>query len=302
MVWMPQDSHWSRGKGRAALQLPFSAKTARRSPLYHLGLRAKVPRVIPYRDENSTERTPVITIAIIGLNALVWLLVQGAGFTHVAADGSVSGLAASVCNLGLIPGELTLRVTPGTGFEMGDRLFCSMDAGRQWTHVLTSMFLHGSWMHIIFNMWFLWLFGDNVEDSMGRARFVVFYLLSGLGAAAAQVLVEPSSPVPMVGASGAISGVMGAYVVLYPKVRVFTLVPIGFFLTTIALPAWVMLGYWILLQVLGGLGGGEGGVATFAHIGGFAVGVVTIRLFARADYIERRRVMLWAPQRMGLHR
>jgi membrane associated rhomboid family serine protease len=258
--------------------------------------------VIPYRDENTTERTAVITIAIIGLNALVWLFVQGAGATHVSADGTVTGLAASVCNLGLIPGELMLRVEPGTGFEMGDGLMCTMDAGRQWSHVLTSMFLHGSWMHIIFNMWFLWLFGNNVEDSMGRGRFVVFYLLCGLGAAGVQVLSDPSSPYPMVGASGAISGVMGAYVVLYPKVRVFTLVPIVFFFTTIALPAWVMLGYWILLQVLGGLGGGEGGVATFAHIGGFAVGAATIKLFARADYIARRRATLWAPQRLGWNR
>ncbi len=255
--------------------------------------------MIPYRDENATERTPVITIAIIGLNVLVWLLVQGAGTTHVAADGSVSGLAASVCNLGLIPGELTLRVRPGTGFEMGSGLVCTMDQGRQVSHVLTSMFLHGSWMHIIFNMWFLWIFGNNVEDSMGRARFVAFYLLCGIGAAAAQVLVEPASPYPMVGASGAISGVMGAYVVLYPKVKVWTLVPIGFFITTIALPAWAMLGYWILLQVLSGLGGGEGGVATFAHIGGFAVGIGLIRLFARRDYIERRRASLWVPQRVG---
>ena len=250
--------------------------------------------MLPYHDENKTLRPAVVTALLIAANVAMWIVVQGAG-----AD---MALASSVCNLGLIPGELTGLLPPGAQFPMGRGLVCLTDPGHQVGNVFTSMFLHGSWMHIIFNMWFLWLFGNNVEDSMGRARFVVFYLLSGLGAAAAQVLVEPSSPVPMVGASGAISGVMGAYVVLYPKVRVFTLVPIGFFLTTIALPAWVMLGYWILLQVLGGLGGGEGGVATFAHIGGFAVGVVTIRLFARADYIERRRVMLWAPQRMGLHR
>ncbi len=247
--------------------------------------------MIPYRDENSTERTAVITLAIIGLNALVWVFVQGAGASYP--------LAASVCNLGLIPGELTLRVAPGTGFEMGNGLACLMDPGRQWSHVFTSMFLHGSWLHIIFNMWFLWIFGNNVEDSMGRGRFIVFYLLAGVGAAAAQVLADPSSPFPMVGASGAISGVMGAYVVLYPKVRVWTFVPIGFFLTSIPLPAWVMLGYWIVVQVLSGLAGGEGGVATFAHIGGFIVGAATIRLFARADYIERRRATLWVPQRTG---
>jgi membrane associated rhomboid family serine protease len=258
--------------------------------------------VLPYRDENTTERTAVITMAVIGLNVLVWLLVQGAGSTQVHPDGSVTGLTASVCNLGLIPGELMLRVRPGAAFQMGRGLYCAMDEGRQWTHVFTSMFLHGSWMHLIFNMWFLWLFGNNVEDSMGHRRFVAFYLLSGLGGAAFQVAADPSSPVPMVGASGAISGVMGAYVVLYPKVKVYTLVPIGFFLTTIALPAWAMLGYWILLQLLPALtgAGNAGGTAFWAHIGGFLVGGATIRLFARQDYIVRRCAHLWKPKRLGL--
>jgi len=258
--------------------------------------------VIPYRDENATERTAVVTLAIIGLNILVWLVVQGAGSTRVSPDGSVWGLAASVCNLGLIPGELTLRVEPGTGFEMGNGLFCALDPGRQWTHIFTSMFLHGSWMHIIFNLWFLWIFGNNVEDSMGRVRFVAFYLLTGIGAAAFQVASSPSSPVPMVGASGAISGVMGAYVVLYPRVRVYTLVPIGFFLTTIALPAWAMLGYWMVLQVVPALLGTEGGTAFWAHIGGFLVGAALIRAFARPAYVAARRAHTWAPQRLGWHR
>ena len=260
--------------------------------------------MIPYRDENSTERLAVITLVVIGLNVLVWFLVQGAGSTQVLPDGSVSGLAASICNLGLIPGELMLKVRPGAGLEMGGGLVCAMDEGRQASHVLTSMFLHGSWLHLIFNMWFLWIFGNNVEDSMGRGRFVVFYLLAGVGAAAFQVAANTASPVPMVGASGAISGVMGAYVVLYPRVKVYTLVPIGFFLTTIALPAWAMLGYWIVLQllpVLTGLGAG-GGTAFWAHIGGFLVGVATIKLFARSDYIARKRERQWVPQRLGRRR
>lgn len=257
--------------------------------------------MIPYRDENATERLPVVTIAIIGLNLLVWLLVQGAGRTTVAPDGSVGGLAASICNLGLIPGELTLQVKPGGGFEMGNGLFCAMDAGRQWTHVFTSMFLHGSWMHIIFNLWFLWIFGNNVEDSMGRLRFVGFYLLCGIGAAAAQVASAPASAAPMVGASGAIGGVMGAYVVLYPRVRVYTLVPIGFFLTTIALPAWAMLGYWMVLQIVPALLGADSGTAFWAHIGGFLVGAALIKLFARQAYIAARRSHAWAPRRLGWH-
>ena len=132
---------------------------------------------------------------------------------------------------------------------MGDGLVCLTDPGRQPINVLTSMFLHGSWMHLLGNMWFLWLFGNNVEDAMSRDRFLAFYLLCGLAAALLQVFVEPDSAIPMVGASGAISGVMGAYLVLYPRVRVFTLVPLGFILTTIALPAWVMLIYWAVLQL-----------------------------------------------------
>jgi membrane associated rhomboid family serine protease len=251
--------------------------------------------VIPYRDENPTIKTPVVTYAIVALNVLVWILVQGAG--------TMLPLAKSVCDLGLIPGELTGRVAAGTLIQMGPRLFCRIAAAHHYENVLTSMFLHGSWMHIIMNMWFFWIFGNNIEDSMGRMRFIVFYLLCGTAAAAAQVAMDPGSPVPVVGASGAISGVMGAYLVLYPRVRVYTLVPLGFFLTTIALPAWVMLGYWIVLQFLGGLpqlGGAQsnGGVAFWAHIGGFVVGAAAIKLFANPAYLVSRGQSPWAPQRL----
>ena len=163
------------------------------------------------------------------------------------------------------------------------------------------MFLHGSWMHLIGNMWFLWLFGDNVEDSMTRPRFAVFYLLCGFAAAAAQIATSPASNVPMVGASGAISGVMGAYLVLYLRVRVYALVPIGFFLTSIALPAWVMLLYWIGLQVLSGLlsiGASGGGVAFWAHVGGFVAGILLVKLFARGDRVSAHRAHQWRPQRV----
>lgn len=134
---------------------------------------------------------------------------------------------------------------------------------------------------------------------MGRTRFAVFYVLSGLTAAAGQVITEPSSALPMVGASGAISGVMGGYLILYPTVRVFTLVPLGFFITFMALPAWVMLGYWFLIQFVSGLasfGGGIGGVAFWAHIGGFAAGVVLIKFFARPEYIVAHRARHWRPR------
>src|ERR671925_2183525 len=186
--------------------------------------------MFPYHDENETQRPAIITGTVIGLNVLSWFVIQGVGATV--------SLAASVCNLGLIAGELTGSLPVGTGFPMGDGLACTTDPGRQVSHLLTSMFLHGSWMHLLGNMWFLWLFGNNVEDSMGRLRFVVFYLLSGLAAALGQVVTNPSSAIPMVGASGAISGVMGGYLLLYPNVRVFTLIPLGFFLTSAALPAW----------------------------------------------------------------
>ena len=251
--------------------------------------------MFPYHDENATQRTPFVTFAIVGANVLVWLTIQGAGVGW--------SLAWSVCDLGLIPGELTLALPPGTPFPMGDGLVCLTDPGRQVSHVFTSMFLHGSWMHLLGNMWFLWIFGNNIEDSMGRARFVVFYLLSGVAAALAQVALNPASGIPMVGASGAISGVMGAYLVLYPRVRVWTLVPIGFFLTSIALPAWTMLLYWMALQFLSGLvglfGQEQGGVAVWAHVGGFVAGLVLIKLFARPEYVRQHRSERWEPRRVA---
>lgn len=251
--------------------------------------------MLPYRDENDTVRTPFVTIALIALNVAIWLLVQGAG--------DAQQVAASVCNLGLVPGELTLLARPGAVLPMGDGLACVVDPGRAPEHVLYSMFLHGGWMHLLGNMWFLWLFGNNVEDSMGHVRFVVFYLLCGAAAAAAQVFSDPSSIIPMVGASGAIGGVMGAYVILYPHARVYTLVPLGFFITSFALPAWVMLGYWMLLQVFGGLGASEeGGVAFWAHVGGFLAGVLLIKPFSRADYVAEHKAHHWQPRHMGFRR
>ena len=249
--------------------------------------------MFPYRDENETIRTPYATFVLIALNVGVWLLIQGAG--------SSLALARSICDLGLIPGELTLSVPPGTRFPMGEGLVCLTDPGRQTAHIFTSMFLHGSWMHILGNMWFLWIFGNNVEDAMGRLRFVVFYLLTGVAAALAQVVLNPASAVPMVGASGAISGVMGAYIVLYPHVRVFMIVPLGFILTSMAWPAWMMLGYWFVLQFVSGLivRGEGGGVAFWAHFGGFVAGAVLIKLFTRPDYLAAHQSGHWRPRRVG---
>lgn len=253
--------------------------------------------MFPYRDENQTQHPSVVTWIVIALNALMWILVQGAG-SHFA-------LAKSVCELGLIPGELTLSVPPGTHFPMGGNLVCLTDPGMQVTNVFTSMFLHGSWLHILGNMWFLWIFGNNIEDSMGHLRFVAFYLICGVAAAMAQVIANPASTVPMVGASGAISGVMGGYLILYPRVRVYAIVPLGFFLTSIAMPAWVMLGYWFLIQIFSGMVSFSqegGGVAFWAHAGGFIAGLVLIKLFARQDYLEAHRRDHWRPRRLMFER
>ena len=251
--------------------------------------------MIPYHDENETQRTPYVTLALIGACVLAWLLVQGAG--------AALPLAESVCNLGLIPGELTESLPPGAGFPMGNRLVCLTSPGRQYTNLLTSMFLHGSWMHLLGNMWFLWLLGNNIEDSMTRPRFVAFYLLSGLAAALAQVAANPASEIPMVGASGAISGVMGAYLVLFPRVRVFTMVPLGFFMTSMALPAWAMLIYWAFLQFAGGLTSiaseQTGGVAFWAHLGGFVAGVVLVKIFARPHRLAAHTAHHYRPRHVG---
>src|SRR4029453_11608127 len=249
--------------------------------------------MFPYRDENETLRPAIITGLFIALNVLVWILVQGAG--------STLALARSVCNLGLIPGELTSSLPVGTSFPIGDGLVCLTDPGRQTSHLITSMFLHGSWMHLLGNMWFLWLFGNNVEDVMGRFRFVVFYLLCGLTAALAQVITNPASAIPMVGASGAISGVMGGYLLLFPQVRVFCLLVLGFFVSSVALPAWMMLVYWLAIQFVSGLaafGGDVGGVAFWAHVGGFGAGLILVKLFVNSEYLAAHRSQQWRPRRL----
>jgi membrane associated rhomboid family serine protease len=240
--------------------------------------------MFPYRDDNPTLSTPIVTMFLIGANVAVWILVQGMG--------SDPELARSVCELGLIPAEYLGRVLPGTTVPLSQTATCVLGVERHWYTPLTSMFLHGGWFHLIGNMWFLWLFGNNVEDSMGRLRYLVFYLLCGVAAAATQTAVSPSSIVPMVGASGAISGVMGAYVVLYPRVRVHMLVVLFVFITRIAVPAYLMLGYWFLLQLFGGsMAQGEGGVAFWAHVGGFLAGALLVSMFKDRDLVRKHRAL-----------
>ena len=242
--------------------------------------------MIPISDDNPTLRAPVVTLLLLVVIGVVWVFVQGAGLVPMA-------LAASVCNLGLIAGELTGLAAVGTAVPLGEGIACVVDQEAiNYVTPLTSMFLHGGWAHLLGNGLFLWVFGNNVEDSMGRLRFLVFYLLCGLFAAAAQIVADPDAAVPMVGASGAISGVMGAYLLLYPRVRVNML--FGFFI--IPMPAWVVLVWWFVLQLIGALpdlAGIErevaGGVAVMAHVGGFVAGLLLVKPFENDELVEIRR-------------
>jgi rhomboid family protein len=216
--------------------------------------------VFPLKDDNPSNSAPVVTVALIVLNALffVYQISLEAG----GADGARAG-QAFIDEFGLVPCRLTgaCRVGP----ELPSPILT----------IFTSMFMHGGLFHIGGNMLYLWIFGNNVEDTLGHGRYLLFYLLSGVAAALAQTAVGPSSMVPMVGASGAVSGVLGAYLLLFPHAHVTTLIILGFFFRLVHIPAMVVLGFWIVLQVLNGLGsfGSSGGVAFFAHIGGFLFGM-----------------------------
>ena len=249
--------------------------------------------MIPIADENPTLRTPVMTYVLLLLLVGTWVLFQGAGL-------DVNTLAASVCNFGMVPGELTGLAPLGSGVPIGPNLDCVVDdlAINRFTP-LTSMFLHGGWGHLLGNMLFFWVFGNNVEDSMGRGRFLLFYLLCGLAAAAAHVLVSPTSPVPTVGASGAISGILGAYLILYPRVRVKML----FIIFVVPVRAWLVLIWWFMWEVLSGLpelsrvgADVSGGTAVWAHVGGFVAGVVLVKLFE-----DKRLVDIRNTERHRLH-
>ena len=245
--------------------------------------------MIPISDENPTLRTPYMTWLLLGAMFAVWLVVQGAGLDALR-------LGASVCNYGLVPGELTHRAALGMAVPIGPGLACVVDAEPiNVLTPLTSMFLHGSWGHILGNALFFWVFGNNVEDSMTRGRFLVFYLVCGLAAAAVHVLVSPTSPVPTVGASGAISGILGAYLVLYPRVRVNMLFIFIIFFKIIPIPAWLVLIWWFAVQVITGLPelspmrpDVSGGVAVWAHVGGFVAGMALIRFFESEPRVLER--------------
>ena len=216
--------------------------------------------MFPLKDDNPSNSAPVVTVALIVLNALffVYQISLEAG----GADGARAG-QAFIEEFGLVPCRLTGVCRVGA------------DLPSPVLTIFTSMFMHGGLFHIGGNMLYLWIFGNNVEDTLGHGRYLLFYLLSGVAAALAQTAIGPSSAVPMVGASGAISGVLGAYLLLFPHAHVTTLIILGFFFRLVQIPAMIVLGFWIVLQVLNGLGsfGSSGGVAFFAHIGGFLAGM-----------------------------
>lgn len=223
--------------------------------------------MFPLKDDNPSVTAPVVTVGLVIVNALVFIYQFS-----LEVGGGVEGARAAqafVLEFGLIPCRLTGACHPG------------VDLPSPVLTIFTSMFMHGGLFHIAGNMLYLWIFGNNVEDTLGHGRYLAFYLASGVAAALAQTAVGPGSEVPMVGASGAISGVLGAYLLLFPHARVTTVIIFGFFWRLVQIPALFVLGFWIVVQVLNGLGsfGASGGVAFFAHIGGFLAGMGLLFLF-----------------------
>jgi membrane associated rhomboid family serine protease len=222
--------------------------------------------MFPLRDTQPSYSKPVVTILLIVVNILVFLF-------EFSLDPETQN--AFIAAYGLIPDQF------------------------HFFNVITSMFLHGGWMHVLGNMWFLWIFGDNIEDILGHGKYILFYLLCGAVAALAQVAVSPNSRIPTVGASGAIAGIMGAYMIKFPHSRILSLVTIVFFFTTVEIPAWIMLIYWFVIQFFSGVGtlgasqSSQGGVAFFAHIGGFIAGIALISVMGPRQRLSSRGDLDW---------
>ena len=219
--------------------------------------------MIPLKDRNPSETAPVVTVALIAANTAAFLY-------ELTLPASVEN--AFLASYALVPQQVThLLAGPHVSLQAAGMPF------------LTSMFLHGGWLHLIGNMWFLWIFGDNVEDRLGHISYLFFYLFCGFGAGLAHVMMNLGSATPTVGASGAISGILGAYIVLYPRAKVLTLIPLIVFWFTVDLPAFVILGYWFVIQFFSGISSvgtrAGGGVAYWAHIGGFALGMLMVKIW-----------------------
>jgi membrane associated rhomboid family serine protease len=222
--------------------------------------------MFPLKDTQPSYSRPVVTMGLIVVNLLVFVFEFSLG---------PRTLNAFIEYYGLVPDHF------------------------QVSRIFTAMFLHGGWMHVLGNMWFLWIFGDNIEDLLGHGKYLLFYLVCGVAAALGQVVADPNSTVPMVGASGAIAGVMGAYLVKFPRARVLTLVFIFFFITTIEIPAPIMLAYWFVIQLFSGIGSlagshlSQGGTAFFAHVAGFVSGLVLVKVMGSSGVYNRRRDRYW---------
>ncbi len=222
--------------------------------------------MIPLRDTQPSYSTPFVTILLIVMNVFVFLY-------EVSLDDYTRN--AFISTWGMIPARF------------------------EYTDMLTSMFLHGGWLHLIGNMWFLWIYGDNVEDTLGHLKYLLFYLLCGLAAGGMHVVTNLDSRIPTVGASGAIAGVMGAYLVKFPHSRILTLVVVFVFITTVEIPAVLILAYWFLIQLASGMWSvgysqlSQGGVAWFAHVGGFVAGVILIKVMRTRERYRRRRDLHW---------
>ncbi|MEL7637176.1 MAG: rhomboid family intramembrane serine protease [Anaerolineaceae bacterium] len=227
--------------------------------------------MIPIRDEIKTHRTPIVNYALVVINVLVflWMFLNSGNLESIYYEYA------------LIPSNFL------NGIDLGDV-----------KDVFTSMFMHGGWMHLIGNMLYLWIFGDNIEDRLGHIGYLIFYLAGGIAAALLQTLISPGSQIPMVGASGAIAGVLGAYLVMYPNSRVYTFIPIGFYARVRLMPAVVVLGMWFILQLISGVGSlgalDQGGTAYFAHIGGFIFGLIVGWMFKRRGREPQPAPPSWA--------
>lgn len=246
--------------------------------------------MLPLRDNIPTSRTPLITYGLIAANVLVYFFWQKGGFTLGSPDNT-----AYLCQLNewaAIPAEFS-------GEKLPYPAQCGTDDAPTYLTVFTAMFMHGGLLHLGGNMLFLWIFGNNVEDAMGRVKYLIFYLMGGIAAFALQFATDHTSTIPTLGASGAIAGVLGGYLLLFPRAKVVTVIFIVFFFTILELPAILVLGLWFLQQALMGYfdlaqpTGGGGGVAYFAHIGGFVWGLAAVRLFANTQRTKRQNERLY---------
>jgi membrane associated rhomboid family serine protease len=234
--------------------------------------------MIPIRDDQPRFSTPYITYFIVALNVVIFLFELSVG---AQSRGQLNAL---IYEFGVVPRQVTGSLTGASQLGLVGAVIT----------IFTSMFLHGSWLHIIGNMWVLWIFGDNIEDHLGHFSYLVFYLVCGCAAAVTHILLNAGSNVPTVGASGAIAGIMGAYFLLYPKARVLTIVPLIIFFTFWWLPAWIVLGYWFLIQFLSGAAtsvayssSSSGGIAFWAHVGGFVAGIILIKMLPERRHRHR---------------